>query len=340
MNTLAGLGAQVYAADMLFATLDPTTRLIRMTGLKNPDMLVTDTVGFIQKLPTNLVAAFRATLEEISEADVLLHVTDVNSESWRKQEAAVLKELSAMGLEEKPVVTIWNKIDQCPDRSEFLKLEASKRSQTVAMSSMTGEGMDEFKVVLEEALASSMMFISMTLPYSDARTTALLSSIHDLGVLEEVSYNDGGIYVRGSVPEFLQRQVQEILDDKESSLLANTADEEYQEEGNECNGDDYSQHVDIGSGESARVGFDTDEGFTDWKQLAKGRHSAIKSYEARRLAEERKESLGGDIHGDGNGSGNSDTSTSSATAERQLSSEDVEELNEMGLDPNGLLDFD
>jgi GTP-binding protein HflX len=81
---------------MLFATLDPTTRLVRVAGLKNPDILLTDTVGFIQKLPTNLVAAFRATLEEITEADVLLHVTDVSNDAWRKQEAAVLRELASM----------------------------------------------------------------------------------------------------------------------------------------------------------------------------------------------------------------------------------------------------
>lgn len=76
----------VFVADMLFATLDPTTRMIRAPGLKNPDILITDTVGFIQKLPTNLIAAFRATLEEISEADVLFHVTDLTNDAWRKQE--------------------------------------------------------------------------------------------------------------------------------------------------------------------------------------------------------------------------------------------------------------
>merc|ERR1711998_349332 len=87
-----------------------------------------------------------------------------------------------------------------------------------ALSAATGEGIDEFKAALEEALANSMMYISLTLPYDDARATALLSSIHDLGVLEEVSYNNDGIYVRGSVPEFLQRQVQEVLDNRSSSL--------------------------------------------------------------------------------------------------------------------------
>ena len=85
---------------MLFATLDPTTRIVRpLTGspiAKCPEVLLTDTVGFIAKLPTHLVAAFRATLEEISEADVLLHVVDVSNIAWRKQEAAVLQELTDM----------------------------------------------------------------------------------------------------------------------------------------------------------------------------------------------------------------------------------------------------
>ena len=100
---------------------------------------MTDTVGFIQKLPTHLVAAFRATLEEIAEADVLLHVTDITNEAWRKQEAAVLRELVDMGLQDKPVVTIWNKIDARPNLKEFFKFEAKKRKQTVAVSAQTGE---------------------------------------------------------------------------------------------------------------------------------------------------------------------------------------------------------
>jgi GTP-binding protein HflX len=344
LNTLAGMGAQVYAADMLFATLDPTTRLIRMSGLKNPNMLLTDTVGFIQKLPTNLVAAFRATLEEITEADVLLHITDVNSESWRKQEAAVLKELSAMGLEEKPVVTVWNKIDACPERKEFLKLEASKRSQTVALSAATGEGIDEFKAALEEALANSMMYISLTLPYDDARATALLSSIHDLGVLEEVSYNNDGIYVRGSVPEFLQRQVQEVLDNRSSSLWMQEGALIEEEESLKDDGDlndmctddaagcdarqtkrQVNRHVSVGKTDRARVGTETDKGFTDWKQLAKGRHTAIREYEAHLAAEEEEKGMGEE---------------SAPTQDGELSEQDVDQLVAQGLDPNGLLDFD
>ena len=185
-------------------------------GMKNPTCY--DRYGgFIQScLP---ICCCIGLLEEIMEADVLLHVTDVNNESWRKQEAAVLKELSSMGLEDKPVVTIWNKIDTAPGKKEYLKLEASKRSQTVALSSVTGEGFESLKVALEEALSSTMMYVSMTLPYDDNRCRSLLSTIHNLGVLEEVSYNDDGTYIRGFVPEFLQRQIQEILDGFNEDLL-------------------------------------------------------------------------------------------------------------------------
>ena len=130
LNYLSTAG--VFAADMLFATLDPTTRIVRIPGVKIPEILLTDTVGFVQKLPTNLVAAFRATLEEIAEADILIHVTDITNEARRKQEAAVLRELGIMGLTDTPVVTVWNKIDMVPKLSEYYKNEAKKRDQTVA----------------------------------------------------------------------------------------------------------------------------------------------------------------------------------------------------------------
>jgi GTP-binding protein HflX len=184
LNMLANAG--VFVADMLFATLDPTTRLVRMRGLKNPDILLTDTVGFIQKLPTNLVAAFRATLEEISEADVLLHVCDVSNDAWRKQEAAVLKELSDMGLSDKPLVTVWNKIDLIPERKEFVKYEAAKRGNGAAISSLTGEGIDSLTKALEDALSSKMESIGTIISYDHA---TLLNSIYNLGVLDEVPYS-------------------------------------------------------------------------------------------------------------------------------------------------------
>ena len=238
LNSLTNAG--VFAADMLFATLDPTTRLVRMPGLRNPDILLTDTVGFIQKIPTNLMAAFRATLEEITEADVLLHVTDITNDAWRKQEASVLKELADMGLADKPIITVWNKIDMVSTTKEFLKFEARKRGQTVAMSSVTGEGAEDLVSALETALSSKMDSIACTVSYDYG---TLLNSIHNLGVLDEVQYLDEGIYIRGKVPLFLREQLDSI---SYESVMARDKS---------------------GAGDINNKDF-------DWKQLAKGRHKA------------------------------------------------------------------
>lgn len=241
LNKLAQ-AADVFTADMLFATLDPTTRLVQMKGMRNPDMLMTDTVGFIQKLPSNLIAAFRATLEEITEADVLLHVTDITNPAWRKQETAVLKELNEMGLGNKPLVTVWNKVDLVPDRSEYFKYEASKRNNTVALSAVTGEGLDKFTLAMEVALSEQMDYIHTMVSYNHS---TMLNSIYNLGVLSEVTYLDDGIYIRGKVPLFLKQQLESL------SLFDSENDE--------------STKSSIGD-----INF-------DWTGLSKGRHDARQS---------------------------------------------------------------
>ena len=181
LNYLTSAG--VFVADMLFATLDPTTRIVRLPGIKIPELLLTDTVGFVQKLPTNLVAAFRATLEEISEADILIHVTDITNEARRKQEAAVLRELSDLGLIDTPIITIWNKVDAIPKLKEYYKFEAKKRGQTVAFSAKTGEGIDELTSVLQQAIFSELEAIELSLTYME---TNILNVLHRIGVVDMV----------------------------------------------------------------------------------------------------------------------------------------------------------
>eukprot|EP01036_Dinobryon_divergens_P025221 gene25222-33747_t len=243
LNSISSAG--VFAADMLFATLDPTTRMVRMPGLKNPDVLLTDTVGFIQKLPTNLIAAFRATLEELSEADVLIHVTDVSNETWRKQEAAVLSELSNMGLSDKPVITIWNKIDAIPGKKEFLKFEAAKRAQTVALSAKTGEGIDSLIKTLETTLSSQMVPVECFLPYEAG--SSLLDTLHRVSVLDEVKFMDREIFIKGRVPVFLRDQIRKM---RIGSMEDGGEDEDDEDEDEEI----------------------------DWIALAKGRHSARNAF--------------------------------------------------------------
>eukprot|EP00546_Thalassionema_frauenfeldii_P002854 CAMPEP_0178933190 /NCGR_PEP_ID=MMETSP0786-20121207/23110_1 /TAXON_ID=186022 /ORGANISM="Thalassionema frauenfeldii, Strain CCMP 1798" /LENGTH=190 /DNA_ID=CAMNT_0020610715 /DNA_START=1438 /DNA_END=2006 /DNA_ORIENTATION=- len=153
----------VITLDMLFATLDPTTRKVKLPGYKtHPEVLLTDTVGFIQKLPTNLVAAFRATLEEVQQADVLIHVVDVSNPAWTKQERAVRQVLSEIKASDKPIVTVFNKIDLLPEEdADYLRYEAACNDLQVAVSSLTGDGLEDFVAVVEEALAGLLVQIEV-----------------------------------------------------------------------------------------------------------------------------------------------------------------------------------
>ena len=199
--------AGVMAHDMLFATLDPTTRKVKLPGYKtHPEVLLTDTVGFIQKLPTHLVAAFRATLEEVQEADVLVHVVDVSNPVWIKQERAVRQVLADIGSADKPIVTVFNKIDLLnPDDAEFLRYEAAVNEMQVAVSSLTGDGLQEFVSVVELALSSLLVPIEVEIPYSRGDD---LNAIHEVGAVETIEYRNTGTYVLGRVPRALAMRLE------------------------------------------------------------------------------------------------------------------------------------
>ncbi len=205
LNSLTRAG--VMAESMLFATLDPTTRKVKLPGdSAHPEFLLTDTVGFIQKLPTNLVAAFRATLEEVQEADVLVHVIDVANPSWDKQERAVRAVLSDMGVGDKPVVRVLNKIDLLEDEeAEMLRYEAAFAENTVAVSALYGEGMEDFVEAVEDALNSMLTPIELVIPYSNGQD---LSVIHEQGVVETIEYQADGTYVLGRVPQAMANRFQ------------------------------------------------------------------------------------------------------------------------------------
>ena len=205
LNSLTRAG--VMAESMLFATLDPTTRKVKLPGESaHPEFLLTDTVGFIQKLPTNLVAAFRATLEEVEEADVLVHVIDVANPSWEKQERAVRAVLSDMGVADKPMVRVLNKIDLLDDEdAEMLKYEAAFAENTVAVSALFGEGMEDFVEAVEDALNSLLVPIELLIPYSNGQD---ISIIHEQGVVETIDYQTDGTYVLGRVPQAMANRLQ------------------------------------------------------------------------------------------------------------------------------------
>lgn len=190
-------GADVYVADQLFATLDPTTRRIRLPG--GAHALVTDTVGFIQKLPTTLVAAFRATLEEIAEADALIHVVDITHPDAAAQAEAVHQTLREIGADQAPVVTALNKVDLLPDRQALIS-QIDEFDRAVAISAKTGEGFPALLAAVEEELLRPMTAVEVRLPYEAGN---LISLFHEHGVVERVEHTPAAVLMSGRIPRSL-----------------------------------------------------------------------------------------------------------------------------------------
>ncbi|MBA0691569.1 hypothetical protein Goari_009191 [Gossypium aridum] len=187
-------GANVLSEDRLFATLDPTTRRVQMKN--GSEFLLTDTVGFIQKLPTTLVAAFRATLEEISESSLLVHVVDISHPLAEQQIDAVEKVLAELAVSEIPKLMVWNKVDKVTD-PEKIKLEAERREDIVCISALTGEGLLEFCNAVQEKLKDSMVPVEAFVPFDKGE---LLSTIHQVGMVEKTEYTENGTFVKAFVP--------------------------------------------------------------------------------------------------------------------------------------------
>ncbi|MGD8457940.1 MAG: GTPase HflX [Anaerolineales bacterium] len=198
LNRLAG--ADVYVADQLFATLDPTTRRVDLPG--GTTALISDTVGFIQKLPTELVAAFRATLEEISEADLLLHVVDVTHQSAKFQAQAVIETLKEIEADHIPLLTVLNKIDRL-DNIEMAKESLAEFEDTVAISALTGAGIDDLLHNIHRKLFEAFEVISVRIPYSEG---GLIAVFHEQGQVEQVEHTRGGVVIDGRLPGRLVAQ--------------------------------------------------------------------------------------------------------------------------------------
>ena len=234
LNRLTAAG--VLSEDQLFATLDPTTRRLPLANGK--DVLVTDTVGFIQRLPTNLVAAFRATLEEIRDSTLLLHVVDASSPLAGAQVAAVEAVLRDLGAEDIPRVTVWNKVDamdadadadvdvdardsgggKIPDAAEETSetgiepatrddvASAARAAGAVAVSARTGFGVDELVAkVQRELVRVSLVRVELTVPYTEG---SVLGEIRKAGVIEEEAYDEVGTRVVAHVPFPMARRLQ------------------------------------------------------------------------------------------------------------------------------------
>jgi GTP-binding protein HflX len=190
-------GADVLSADMLFATLDPTTRKATMPGGR--EVLFTDTVGFIQKLPTEIVAAFRATLEEIIDADMLLHVVDSTHTNVAAQIEAVEDTLAELEVDHLPLVTAFNKVDLLPAGFNPIDQMSSDHA-TVLVSAMSGLGIDDLLEAIEAAMVQYLTLLHVFLPYERGD---LLSLMHERGQVDEENHGARGIEVYARLPERL-----------------------------------------------------------------------------------------------------------------------------------------
>ena len=197
LNTLTG--ASVLEEDKLFATLDPTTRVLNLPG--GQKILLTDTVGFISKLPHNLIEAFRSTLEEAKYADVILHVADMSNPQMDEQMYVTYETLEELGVLNKTVITVFNKCDKA---GEDLLIRDFKSDARVVVSAKTGQGLDTLKEILEDWIREQRMEIKRLYPYAEAGKIQLIRAY---GEVMKEEYQAEGIYIEGFVPRELYGKV-------------------------------------------------------------------------------------------------------------------------------------
>ena len=185
-------GADIFAEDKLFATLDPTTRGLRL--LSGQEILLTDTVGFIKKLPHHLVEAFKSTLEEAKYADLILHVVDSSNPQMDEQMFTVYETLKNLKVGDKPVITVFNKQDRL-DKEQIVR--DFQADYTVKLSAKTGEGIPELLETMEAVLREQKIAVECLYDYKD---TGKIQLIRKYGELTEEEYREDGIFVRGYVP--------------------------------------------------------------------------------------------------------------------------------------------
>lgn len=190
-------GAEVMAEDLLFATLDPTMRAISLPGIEKA--ILSDTVGFISHLPTQLVAAFRATLEEVTAADIICHVRDMANPAHAAQKKQVLEVLADLGVvdaesgtSEIPIIEVWNKADLLPEDVLAELREAATGHEAVLVSAVTGEGIEQFAATIGDMLTQQASEVTVTLPVSDGRRIAWLHAHGEVLAEEDAGEGEQG----------------------------------------------------------------------------------------------------------------------------------------------------
>ena len=191
LNALTDAG--ILAQDQLFATLDTTTRLLELPGQQQ--MLLTDTVGFIRKLPHHLVEAFRSTLEEAKYADYILHVVDASSPQMEKQMYIVYQTLDMLGVRDKKIVTLFNKMDLL-EEGEILR--DFRADQTICISAKTGQGLEDVRMALARLLREDKVLVEETFGYDRMQQLAVIRA---RGEILREEYTPDGVFVKALVPK-------------------------------------------------------------------------------------------------------------------------------------------
>lgn len=191
-------GDEVLAEDKLFATLDPTTRLIRLD--EKQELLLTDTVGFIQKLPHTLVSAFQATLEETVEADLLLHVVDASDANYELQIKAVMEVLREIGAQDKPSVFVFNKVDKLPEEERdnaYVSARMLQDRNGVVISAKDEEGLQRLREKIKAFFDRGQVQLTLCIPYDKG---SLVTELHNLGKVESIDYDEQGTVLTVKMP--------------------------------------------------------------------------------------------------------------------------------------------
>jgi GTP-binding protein HflX len=201
-------GAVTLAEDMMFATLDPTTRRLRLPT--NQNVLLTDTVGFIRKLPHRLVEAFKATLEEVVQAELLLHVVDLSHPQAEEQILAVNSVLEEIGATGKPTLMIFNKIDRFESR-DLLSQYLERFPGSVGVSAKTGEGIPELSIELGAMLRPVREFVDLSIPHEGA---SVIARLHSVAQVVERDYAGDTARFKARIPPHLRREFASYIVDE------------------------------------------------------------------------------------------------------------------------------
>lgn len=186
--------AEVLSEDKLFATLDPTTRVYEYED--GQEILLTDTVGFINKLPHHLVDAFRSTLEEAKYADIIIHVVDISNPNYSHHMDVVYDTLKLLDVKDKPVITVYNKVDKLTD--DVIGGNDARSDVTLRISAKNHEGLDTLLSEIQNILNKRMVYIEKVVPYSEA---GKIQNIRNRGQLLHEEYTEEGIYVKAMIPK-------------------------------------------------------------------------------------------------------------------------------------------